>query len=667
MRGPARSSGWLSQEVNWGSNKMEDNRGPLTTTLMVGGGFLIYAGIVVGSSQPGNGPNTMWAILLGLPFFIFGLITSQEGRVASWFGGLLEKVSHWFGISPLQVILLAMSPVLGYISILGAGFGKKMYSPAWSVAAWILGIAFVLIGGLRFREEKIKLSRPTVIWLIVLTVFAFLIRGIATDRIPVLLTGDEGSSGTAAVGFVTGEWNNIFVTSWFSFPSLFSFIQSLSIRIFGHTTEALRLVSALVGALTVGSVYLFGKSLFGQRTGIFAALVLSALHFHIHFSRIGLNNIWDGLWYILMVGALCVGWEYNKRWAYLLAGLALGFGQYFYVSSRGLFGIILAGIFIALLIQRKKLKQALPDIFLMVMIAVVVVLPLTWYFIHQPNQFLAPMARVSFLRTIDQMVATSGEPAWKILAEQIGIGLQAYTIVPVRFWYTPETPILRPISAALFYLGFVILLLRYRDSRSVLLGLWLIAFGVIAGLSESAPAAQRYAASAPACALIVGLGLHGSTEALEKVWQKYSKVFVGFSYAILCFAMLSDLYFYFIDYYGKDLMDNLESNGMIAQHVADEVKGKPAGTQVAFFTITNLGYYSIPSIQYLAPQVKGVDVPEPWSAFDKTQLNKEHIVFIFPPGREEEALDVTREYPNGYLYSETGVNGAVLFWVYDLP
>lgn len=646
---------------------MDIQRRPLTTLLVVGGGLIVYAGIQIGSFIPKEGASPIWAILFGLPFFLLGLLTYQNSVAMDRFYILLEKISRWLEVTQLQVVILAMSPVLGYIAILASGFGKKMYSPAWAVTAWTLAIVFALIGGTRLGEEKIKVSRTTMIWLGVVIVIAFLLRGTATETVPILLTGDEGSSGIAALDFVNGAWNNIFVTGWFSFPTLFSFIQSLSIRLFGHTTEALRLVSALVGALTVGSVYLFGKSMFNQRTGIFAALALSALHFHIHFSRIGLNNIWDGLWYTIAIGALCLGWETNKRWAYLLAGLALGFAQYFYVSSRGLFGIIFAGVFVAFFIQRKKLQRVLPDIFLLFLVTMIVVMPLAWFYIHQPNQFLAPMARVSFLKTVDQMMATTGEPAWRIIARQVGIGLQAYTIVPVRFWYTPETPILRPIFAAFFYLGFVLLLLKYRDSRLILLTLWLTAFGVIAGFSESAPAAQRYVASAPACALVVGLGLHGSTETLETLWQKFSKVFTALSYIVLCVAMVSDLYFYFFDYHSKESIDNLESNGMIAQHVADQVKDKPAGTQVAFFVVPNLGYYSIPSIQYLAPQVKGIDVPAPWSSFDKSQLNREHIVFVFPTGREQEVLEVTKEYPKGYLYSDTGWNGELLFWVYEVP
>jgi len=48
--------------------------------------------------------------------------------------------------------------------------------------------------------------------------------------------------------------NNPFIAAWYGFPSLYFFIQSLSIRLFGQTTEALRITSALAGAQAVNMI-----------------------------------------------------------------------------------------------------------------------------------------------------------------------------------------------------------------------------------------------------------------------------------------------------------------------------------------------------------------------------------------------------------------------------
>jgi hypothetical protein len=129
--------------------------------------------------------------------------------------------------------------------------------------------------------------------------------------------------------------------------------------------------------------------------------------------------------------------------------------------------------------------------------------------------------------------------------------------------------------------------------------------------------------------------------------------------------MISDLYFYYIEYQSIDRIEDVASHGIIAQQLANRLEDEPEGTQVAFFGVPELGYYSIPSIQYLAPQVKGIDVPVPWKSFDKTGLSSKHIIFVFLPERKKEIGIIKAEYPNGVLDEEKAWNNQVLFWVYD--
>jgi hypothetical protein len=645
---------------------MINKRGLLITILVVGGGLILCFGVQIESRIPKGQPDIAWLLVSSFFLLFSGLMVFGNERIYGWFYAKIQKIANWLDVTDWQVLLLFISPFFIFLASAGAGSFKKMYSPALAVISWILGIGLILIGGYRFGEVRPRISRLTILIMIVVAVFAFLIRGIGTTNIPGFLNGDEGSAGIYASEFIKGEWNNIFIAGWYSFPSLFSFVQSISIRIFGQTTEALRVLSAIVGALTVTAVYLCGKAMFGNRAGILAALALSALHFHIHFSRIGLNNIWDGLWYTVMIGALWYAWEHNRRISYLLAGLVLGISQYFYVSSRGLFGIVIGSVVIALLVHRIRLYQSLPDLILMFAVAAAVLLPLAWFYIHQPNEFLAPMERVSFLRaTFNGPPKVIEGPVWKFALQQILTGMKVFTYTPLQYYYATEAPILRPVYAAFFYLGLIFLLLRNKDSQLVLLLLWLITFGLIGGLSESALAAQRYVAATPACALVVGFGIHKLIETFESHWQKYAKVAAGLSYIMLGVAMVNDLYFYFVVYQSMEGIENINSHNAIAQHLANRLEDQPEGTQVAFFQIPDMGYYSIASIQYLAPQVNGIDVPAPWKSFDETILNSSHIIFVFLPGRENEIDEIKAEYPNGSLDSERAWNNQILFWVYD--
>jgi 4-amino-4-deoxy-L-arabinose transferase-like glycosyltransferase len=537
-----------------------------------------------------------------------------------------------------------------------------MISPVVALIAWVLGILMAVIGGWKAVSHRLQPSWKAVAGLALLIIFAFAIRGLGTAHIPIFLTGDEGSSGISAMQFLKGEIDNIFIVGWYSFPSLYFSIQAAFIAIFGETTQALRILSACVGTLTVVAVYFAGRAMFGNRTGALAALALAVLHFHIHFSRIGLNNIWDGLWYTVTVGALWYGWEKENRNAFLLAGIGLGIAQYFYTSSRTLIPLVILWVLIAGLFDRSHFKRALPDILIMALVAIAVVIPLACFFFRSPNEFLAPMQRVSvFGAWLEYQVQLTGQPAWKILLEQIGLGFQAFVYTPLNAWYTPGVPILRPFAAGLFLLGLALLILRGRDSRMLLLVLWLIAFGFLGGLSESTPAAQRYVAAAPLCALLVGYGLSESISLLEKLWPKLSKIFLLLTIVLVAILAMDDLRFYFLEYTSLRRIVDARNNGMIAQHLADTLQTEQDDLQVVFFGQPAMGFYSIPSLQYLAPHIQGIDMIQPWPSSENPTPTSSRLLFVFLPNNETEILPVESDYPGGKLFKEIAADGEVLY------
>ena len=580
----------------------------------------------------------------------------------------MKRIGSWLGVTPSQALFLALSLPLALIVPIAAGPLPRMVSPVAAVCAWLLSITLAIAGAITHNHKRIQISKSTLLWAGFLVVIAFIFRGVATEHFPIALTGDEGSAGVESTYFIDGKWNNIFVVGWLSFPSLFFFIQSLPIRILGQTTTALRTLSALVGALTVVATYLAGKKMFNQRVGLIAALSLAALHFHVHFSRIALNNIWDGLWYVIVIGAVWVGWQEEDRRAYVLAGVGLGFSQYFYITSRALFVLLFASFVLAFLLNRQKLYRALPHIFVMLLVTAVIFLPLAWFYVKFPPQYFAPFNRASALGNwLTTEMQITGLPAWRILTKQISTGFQAFTFTPLLFWYKPEIPILQPLPAALFYIGLLLLVLRYRDGQLVLLTLWLTAIALAGGLSESTPAAQRYVAGAPVCSLLVGIGLDGAARTLSAKIPRAIKFFSVLAFVTITGIMINDLYFYFVTYTQKNIADNTHNNVVVAQQLADELKDKPAGTQVFFFGVPRMGYHSFNSIAFLAPQVEGIDINIPWNSLgEKPEVLSAPAFFVFLPEQEVEIKDVQNDYPGGTLTTERTWNNEILFWVYEV-
>ena len=448
-------------------------------------------------------PTLLWAplavIALGLVLFLGGGYLAERGpRRARQVPGL-SAVTHWLRVSPAQMVCLLLVPVFGLVAALAAGDGALMTQPTVAMLAWGLGVVCIGLGSWPHEVPRWKPRWKIMGLALGLFVGALLLRAIATDRIPIILTGDEGSAGMSAVEFARGAQDNPFIMGWYSFPSLYFLLQSFSVRLLGNTVEAIRLPSAFAGALTVAALYLAARPMFGNRAAFMAALFLGGLHFHNHFSRIALNNIWDGLGYVVILGAFSHGWRTGRRASFILGGLALGLMQYFYASSRMLFALLPLWLVIAVLLDRKRLRPLLPHLVLSVLAAAAVAFPLGMFYLRYPNEFVAPLSRFSILGDwMEKEVVIASQPVANILLRQLSLGYQAYTATPLRHWYTPDVPILRNLPAAFFLLGTALMLLRLRDERVWLVALWLIAFGVAGGPRGGTPPAHGDVAAGPA-------------------------------------------------------------------------------------------------------------------------------------------------------------------------
>ena len=132
--------------------------------------------------------------------------------------------------------------------------------------------------------------------LIALIVTGFLIRTVAIGTNPVSLYWDEASIGYEAYSVgQTGQ--DMHGNSWLQaiFPAygdfkapVYIWLTSLTEKIWGPAPLAVRLPSAILGTLTIYTLFLIATHLSGQSvTGLFSAAALTFLPWHIQFSREG--------------------------------------------------------------------------------------------------------------------------------------------------------------------------------------------------------------------------------------------------------------------------------------------------------------------------------------------------------------------------------------------
>ncbi len=647
----------------------------VTWALAAGGGLLLALTLWAGRSvPPGQQLPGLALTLIGGLALLLGAQTFARGRLAGWFGRPLARLALLLRITPAQAVLLLLALPFAWLTRQASGNGLLAYNETVAVLAWLTAAGLVVAGSVAPRAERptgagwraLGLDRWDVVLSLVLFALALGLRAYAAARYPTTYSGDEGSAGLYAVELLTGKANNLFGLGWFSFPSLYFTVQSAAIALLGQTVEAVRLTSAVAGALTVVALYWLGRAMFNRTTALLAALYLTASHFHIHMSRIALNNVWDGLFGTLAILGLWYGWQTGRRAGFILCGLALGLGQYFYVSIRPLPILFLIWAAVAFWRQRPLFRERFHGLVLATVIALVVFLPLALYFVDKPDEFQAPMNRVTIFGSwLEGELAHGDRTTAEIIIDNAVKGAMGFTHEPLRLLYNPGSPLLLAGAALLFLLGILWALLNF-DLRYLLLLLPLLAVVASNAVSQDSPASQRYVLAMPLVALFVALPLGEAVVWLRGQYPRYRPAVVVAAFALLAIVAAVDINYYFNRVYpGGYVLGGL--NTEVATEIGYYLRDKqPANEDVFFFGFPRMGYFSLSTIPFLAPDKQAQDVIEPLTGPAALPL-RGPTLFIFLPERLNELPFVQQQAPGGTTQEFRDENGELLFVVYESP
>ena len=565
-------------------------------------------------------------------------------------------------VSPGQILLLAAGLGLSFATSYLAGDGALMKNPRESILCYLMGIVMVTAGAWQEGSSLGKNARNALLWAAGLTLLAFPLRAYHVGGMPIVMNGDEGTFGLGGVEVAEGRLTNVFAAGPFSYPILSFWLISLPISILGRTITAARIISVLAGTLTIGALYLVARRMFDHTTALLAGLFLAVLHYHIQFSRLSVNNIWDGLFYVVVLGCLWSGWREEKRLYYVIGGLALGFSQFFYASSRVLVAVAVFYVVGLAIRDWPRFKRALPDMLLMGLVALVVFLPLGLFYLSHPNEFMAPMNRVSLSpQWFDVTSRDLGISKAALLWQQFKLNLLVYTDITFRTWYELRTPMLLTIPSIFFFLGIALLFLRKKFAQAWLIGNWLGWITLTGTLSLDSPAAQRFPAAAPAVALLVAFGLKACLDLFIHFWPSWKRVWTAGLVLLMAGIAWGEFQHYFLDYIPRSFYDE---NTLTANTVAKYVQGKPAGTQVCMFAEPQMGFTSIASLPYLTPGIKGDNCQFP--ATQDRPTPAAGAVNVFMPHRAEDLDALRQAYPDGKFIEVPGIYRPVLIWIYDL-
>lgn len=244
------------------------------------------------------------------------------------------------------------------------------------------------------------MGKKEILILTLIIIIAIFFRFYRLDTFPPGLYPDEAMNGNNALAALetnspNGGWK-VFYPENNGREGLFINLQSISVAAFGISPWSLRLVSAIVGVLTVIGLYFLAKELFGKHVGALASFLMAISFWHVNFSRIGFRAIMLPLILVFGFYFLWRGLKHASLFNFFLTGVVWGLGVYTYISYR-VTPLILLFVLITYWLSIKKdfsltkyrqtRAKILKGLAVFIGTAVVVALPILVYFAQNPTDF----------------------------------------------------------------------------------------------------------------------------------------------------------------------------------------------------------------------------------------------------------------------------------------
>lgn len=597
-----------------------------------------------------NSPTiNLTLVITGLALLLVGL---EPGLAAArrelpkrWAGGLARRL----GVRPAQILMLG----LGLLLTLGsrsAGGDLPWATYPWYWLLWIAGIALTVAGCWSGPiRTRLALHPLDLLAVTALAGIALAVRLPDVEHVPHILRGDEGAVGRSGIEFLQGWWDNVLITGWYSFASLYFWIVSVSQRVLRNTATAIRVVSALAGSGAVIATYAWTRSMFGRQTAFLAAATLAWLDLHVLFSRIGIHNVVDTFTLTVSMAALWAAWKTGDRRVFILLGLAVGFSPFFYASGR----LVPVLVFLTLLYLRSRPphRPGTAEIAIVALVALSVCLPLVLFWLRYPDTWSAPLVRVA--------LNFEGPVTPALIAQQAGRTAFGIISMPMIGFYDSGAPMLLPGQAVLFLGGLVLCGARWRDPRSVTLLLGLAGTIASGALSRDAPTSQRLLFATPYCAILCAMPL-GELGALIRrrspAFSWHASAAITVLTLVLAALSVNRLLFWALPRHAY--WDAPAEIGTLAgRHLA----GLPHPLRGYFLVDEWIGYGTLEQLRYLAGDVEWVDVEHPIRRLEDIPALTPPAFVMALPSRYAELEFVRQATSGSQIVDGIGDNGTAVY------
>lgn len=406
------------------------------------------------------------------------------------------------------------------------------------------------------REWLITINRTTLLSLAAIALILFF-RLYRLNQVPPEMFSDHAEKLLDVWDVLHGEFR-IFFPRNTGREALQMYLTAATIRLFnsGYSHLSLKIGTVFAGLLTLPFMYLLGKELGARRIGLLAAVFAGIAYWPNVISRVGLRFPFYPLFVAPTLYFLLRGIRKANRNDFIISGLFLGIGLHGYTPIRILPIVILVAIGVFLLHRQSRglRRQTLWFLIILALISLIVFLPLLRYAVENPASFTFR----SFSR-LGSLSRSLPGPTGQIFLQNLWDALTIFAWDNGNIWVVSVThrPALDVVSAALFFSGVVLLIVRYLRRRHwldlfLLLSVPLLMMPSILSLAfpEENPALNRLSGAMVTMFLIVAIALDSLMTTLSSQIRKAigPKIAIGFGVACILLASIQNYHLVFDEY-----------------------------------------------------------------------------------------------------------------------
>lgn len=601
-----------------------------------------------------------------LAFIVFAIVR-KEWVVPEY---LDERSDKRMSVQIQRKPLFVAIPLLLLAFVL-FGWGDRYEFSALNLVLWVAGGAGVVLalwdreegqvslwarvkGFVRHPGWTFRISTWTVLVGVIVAGILFF-RFYRLDQVPGEMFSDHAEKLLDVADVLQGKLYTFFPRNT-GREAIQMYLTALVGMVFGSGLSfmSLKIGTALAGVLSLPYIYLLGKEIGGRWVGLTALLLAGIAYWPNVISRIGLRFPLYPLFVAPTLFYLIRGLRYRQRNDFIWAGIALGLGLHGYSPTRFLPFVVVAAVILYLVHRQsqKNRQETISALVLLAMVSLVVFLPLLRYALSEPQMF--------GYRALSRLAETESQytaPAVIIFFQNLWKSLIMFFYNNGNIWVHSVTsrPALDVVTAASYFLGTVLVLVRYLQKRNwldlfLLVSVPLLMMPSILSLAfpDENPSLNRSGGAIVPVFILAAIGLTSLVKTLRKRFSSSGGMIgVAGLTAILLFISLSANYDLVFRQFDRQFMGGAWNTSQIGGVIRGFSQSQ-GNAETA---------YVIPYPHWVDTRLVGINAGYPLRDYalgvdqiETTLAEPRAKLFVLNTQHTEAVQKVQDLYPNGSLY-----------------